>query len=112
MKLPIFGPPLVVRDVGVQSSHQGSVFTLRSEIRIHLPQAGLEAKFHNDLLELLSQRSRLRHDHVRIGAFWNLRDVDHVDVAHIVQLPGTRLAHGNDGEGHIILGQRQLGPSN
>ena len=128
LELPTLGPAFVVREVGVERSHQGAVLALRSEVGIHFPERGLQR-------ELLDRAHRLHgesrcdlHRSVIREITVSARDEDHVDVAEIVEFACSRFSHSDDresrgrhllrrestdpprqGQGRIQRGGRQVG---
>jgi hypothetical protein len=87
LELPRSGPPRVVRLVGGERARQGSLAPLGSQVRVDRP-GHLPADLH--------QPGR---DHLAVGqVLVTGADVDDVDVADVVQLPPTGLAHRDDGQ--------------
>ena len=101
LELPALRPAVVVRQVGFERAHERAVLALRAQVRIDLPQRRLD-------LELVDAAHRLHGEPGRDvdGArslrstplIAGLRDEDHVDVAHVVELAGAGLAHADDRE--------------
>ena len=85
LELPGLGPFTVVRPVRIQRAHQRARCAFRTQVRVHVKEAGGPEAHHlrghtGDL-----RRRGLGHEH-------------HVHVGDVVQLPRAALAHGNDGE--------------
>jgi hypothetical protein len=100
LELPALGPPLVVLQVGVEGAHECAVLALGAEVRIDLPERRLDARFaddaHRDHGESRGDVEGARRRHrLLVGG---CRDEDHVDIADVVELPGARLAHADDGQ--------------
>ena len=85
LELPGLGPFAVVGDMGFAGAHQRTRLALR-------PQCGV------DFEERLRGQSHHLPRHPGGERFGVLADEDHVDVADVVQFPGTALAHRDDGQ--------------
>ena len=102
LELPALRPAVVVRQVRVQRPHERALLALGPQIRIDLPERRLDLgardashRQHGEprgdvddtaLSDLLEQ--------LVVGT----RDEDDIDVAHVVELAGARLAHADDRE--------------
>ena len=88
LELPGVGPPFVVRDVGFEGAHKGTVLALRPEGRVNLEEGAAA-----DADELAGETGR-----PAVGRFG---DEDDVDVGDVVQLAGAALAHRHDGDAGV-----------
>ena len=88
--------------MGLESAHQSAVFTLGAEVGVDLPQPRLHTKFHEVARGVPGQFFRLTNDLGGVGAVWNVRHVDNVHVAQIIQLRSSRFSHPDNGEGDVF----------
>ena len=122
LKLPSFGPSLVVGDVGFESPHQGAVLSLRPQVGIKHPQGRLCGRRRDDVGRRACQfRSNfngflrlleiaVRRGDVRVAISGRPRDIDDVDVGHVIHLACPGLPHGDYRQIHAF-GSRSLRPS-
>ena len=85
LELPGLGPALVVGDVAVERAHQRALAAFGAQVGVDL-EAGLAQDPHHP---------RGEPGGVGVGG---LGDEHDVDVAHVVQLAATALAHRDDGQ--------------
>ena len=96
LELPALGPAVVVRNVRLESAHERPVLALRPEVRVHLPQRGFFGGVMDAPHRGHGEFRRNLHGPVAVCPFRGFCHEDDVDVAHVVQLGRTCLAHTND----------------
>ena len=99
LKFPALRPALVIGQVRFERSNECAILPLRTEVRVDLPQSGLDGgsvdTAHHDDGE--SSGDIDRASGIELG-FLGGRDEDHVDVAHVVEFGCARFAHSDHGQ--------------
>ena len=110
LELPITCPSLVVRDVRLEGSHQCPVFAFGAQIGVNLPETRLNPKLRDAPGRVASKRCGASKHRLLIVALWNLGDIDHINIAQVVELCRSSLPHTNDRQWHIAWLQLVLSP--
>ena len=110
LELPRLGPPVVVAAVAGERAHERTGLALGTQVGVDRPDGALGGVVRADLHH---RRGELgRGPHGRIDARHALRGLGHeddVDVADVVQLVPSALAHRDHGQAAAVRGLADLG---
>ena len=110
LKLPRFRPSLVVRDMARQRSRQSTRLAFWPQSRIDLPQRTFRRDCRASRAVAEAKRSPIRVAARSSIPSGRLDDVDHINIADVVELVAPALSHADDRELDRVGIVPDLGP--
>ena len=120
LELPVFGPALVVLNVGFDGANERAVLAFGAQVRVDFPEGGFGCGAHDGAGEgvyefradggtfVLGELERgalpLRPGIGCGGGFYGCNHVHHVNVRDVVQLAGTALTHADNRQVQGVYG--------
>ena len=105
LELPGLGPALVVAHMRGEGAHERSLLALRPQRGVHLPQGSLGGRLPAHAHDAGREALGGAQGCLLVASLDGLGDEDHVDVAHVVELATSALAHRD----HRQAARRSIG---
>ena len=120
LELPVFGPALVVLNVGFDGANERAVLALGAQVRVDFPEGGFGCGTHDSAGEGVHEfradggtfvLGELERGTLPLGpgvgcggGFHGCNHVHHVNVRDVVQLAGTALTHADNRQVQGVYG--------